>query len=633
MEELRRYFESFEVVYIQDQCGNSEILPYFRSICPKFREYRLYEPDLSQLALEAHLMILEIPRPIEDDIVKIREILKNSNYWECLILSDDFKNYSLSRIAFSHSIVDILPRKLEAPNLHNLTRFLLGKLITRKKERLAHEYHRRLIEQEDRFFLIRHKGKTVFANRPLQRYTQVKQPSEIDSLNEREIPLLAKLKEFQGAGRQVWQNPYNKETFLIEMGAENENGESMGVCWRVDSSFYREKRQEPLTRIRFTEAFKDRLVVRNVNDENLYLLCIKIENGRKILEDFGALALHEFSKELVEYSASFAQEEEPLCTFWNRDFLVFLLENRQIIEIKKRVTRLFQAIPSYDFTQGIVPFVDLAVIDFRYLSPNDSLFFLDRFYEKNYTPQEGKRIMVRLSSAMYGEGDENRQAMFYLENIHSKEQTIRILNLYKGLSVHANTKILKIKEGDIYVRAEKIQRCLMNIEKKIVIESANLPRDIRAEVKYVDKERSFAILCDPVFMEFSANNRQYSRVQCDIRIPITLSSGRYAYTGEIIDISIQAIAIRYRSTISRNILQSEARLHFSLPNISFENSLVKLAMNGKVVAIKPDEDGRTRVVVMIRPESPHDGYLLEYIYARQKELMQEIKKIGNLAFR
>lgn len=73
MEELRRYFESFEVVYIQDQCGNSEILPYFRSICPKFQDYRLYEPDLSQLALEAHLMILEIPRPIEDDITKITQ--------------------------------------------------------------------------------------------------------------------------------------------------------------------------------------------------------------------------------------------------------------------------------------------------------------------------------------------------------------------------------------------------------------------------------------------------------------------------------------------------------------------------------------------------------------------------------
>ena len=632
-EEFKRYFETFDVVYIQDSCGSSEILPIFHEICSKFHEYRLYDPALLSNTLDTHLIVFEVPRPIEDDVTKIRETLQHANYWECIILSDDYRGNSLARLALSYSILDILPRRLKDSDVDKLVKFLIGKLVNRRKERFMQEYQRRILEHEDHFYFVRHDGHTLFANPSLQKFCGVKNASEIDTLHSEDVPLLGKLKEYQGAGRKIWQDPRNRDTFLIDVSAEDEKGAVLGSCFRIDPSFYREHTHEPLSRIRFTEIFKNRLVVNNVNDEHLFIMCVKIENGQKILDDYGALAYHEFSKEFTEYCTQFVDEEQPIYSFWRHDLLLFLLSSQDVAEIKRRTMGFFSALSSHEFSQGIVSFVELAVIDFLYLEPNNALLFLEQFYEKSYSPREGKRIAVRFSSAVQGEGGEGRQVMFYLEMIHNKEQVIRALNLYKGLSIRANTKILKIQDGDIYIKAEKTQRYLMNLEKKVVIESADLPGDILADVKYVDRERPFAIIKNPSFIEFSVNHRQYVRVECDVRIPITLSSGRYAYTGEILDLSIQAIAIRYRSMISKNILQSPVKLSFALPNVSFENSLAKLTINGKVVAIKPDEEQGTRVVVMIKPKSPEDGYLLEYIYARQKELMQEIKRVGGMAFK
>ncbi|MGP1580761.1 MAG: PilZ domain-containing protein [Wolinella sp.] len=633
LEDFKRYFETFDVVYIQDSCGSSEILPIFQKICPKFREYRLYDPALFSNVLEMHLIVFEVPRPIEDDVTKIREMLSHANYWECLILSDEYRVHSLSRLALSHSILDILPRKLKESDIEKLVKFLLGRLVNHRKERFMQEYQRRILERADHFYFLRRDGHTLFINPTLQKFCGVKSASEIDTLDSEDIPLLGKFREYQGAGCKMWQDPRNRDTFLIDVGAEDENGAVLGSCFRIDPNFYHERAHEPLSRIRFTEIFKNRLVANNANDEHLFIMCVKIENRQKILDDYGLLAYHEFSKEFIEYCTRFVGEEQPIYSFWRHDLLLFLLFSQDVVEIKRRTMGFFSALSSHEFSQGIVSFVELAVIDFLYLEPNNALLFLEQFYEKSYSPREGKRIVVRFSSAVQGEGGEAHQVMFYLEMIHNKEQVIRVLNLYKGLSMRANTKILKIQDGDIYIKAEKTQRYLMNLEKKVIIESADLPGDISADVKYVDRERPFAIIKNPSFIEFSVNHRQYVRVECDVRIPITLSSGRYAYTGEILDLSIQAIAIRYRSMISKNILQSPVKLSFALPNVSFENSLAKLTVNGKVMAIKPDEEQGTRVVVMIKPKSPEDGYLLEYIYARQKELMREIKHVGGTTFK
>ncbi|MGP1450591.1 MAG: PilZ domain-containing protein [Wolinella sp.] len=633
IQEFRRYFETFDVVYIQDQCGSSDILPMFRAACPKMREFRLYEPTLLSTALDTMLVVIEIPRPIQDDISRIKDVLQNANYWDCLILSDDYKNHMLARLAFTNNVADLLPRKLKESDIVRVMRFLINKLINHRKEKLLNNYYRQLIDQDHCLFFIRKNGKTLFANRAFQRYCGVTQTADIDSLSESELPMLGVVSELKSGTQMIWRAPVGDECFIVQASSDEGRDEILYTCYRINEGLYKEEVNEPLTRMKFIEELKDRLVISNVNDESLYILTIRIENSQKIIDEYGALAFHDLSKDLMKYTSTFTEEDGRIYSFWQRDMMVLLLDTHDIAKVKKRVMRLFQAIPTHEFSHQIVPFCELVILDFIALNPNDSIHFLDRFYEKNHTAMENQRLLIRLSSASQGEDGERPQAMFYLEILHNKEQVFRIINLYKGLSIQANSKILKIKSGDIYIKADNIQRYLMSLEKRVAIESADLPGDISAQVKYVDKERDFAVISMPDFMEGSLNGREYVRVQCDIRIPIVLTSGRYAYTGEVADLSIQAIAIRYRSTISRNILQTPAKLAFALPNINTENSLVKVTINGKIVAIKNDEDGSTRVVVMISPKPPEDGYLLEYIYTRQKELMQEIKRVGNMLFK
>ena len=82
----------------------------------------------------------------------------------------------------------------------------------------------------------------------------------------------------------------------------------------------------------------------------------------------------------------------------------------------------------------------------------------------------------------------------------------------------------------------------MQFEHKTVIQVPDLPKDIQADIVYVNLKESYAILDNLVFLNTSANNRQHTRVQPSIRMPITIKYGRYSYQGEVMDISTQSVA-------------------------------------------------------------------------------------------
>ena len=128
------------------------------------------------------------------------------------------------------------------------------------------------------------------------------------------------------------------------------------------------------------------------------------------------------------------------------------------------------------------------------------------------------------------------------------------------------------------------------------------------------------------YLEFSANNRQHTRVQPSIRTPITFKYQKYSYQGVILDISTQAIAIKFNHSLSSELLSCDVELQFKLPDSSMSDGFSYMDVSGKVVHVSEVDITKSKIVVMINLEAPYDSYMLQYMYDRQKELILELKQ-------
>ncbi len=166
----------------------------------------------------------------------------------------------------------------------------------------------------------------------------------------------------------------------------------------------------------------------------------------------------------------------------------------------------------------------------------------------------------------------------------------------------------------------------MKFDKKTIIQSPDLPKDIEADIKYINIEKQYAIVENLKYLEFSANNRQHTRVQPSIRTPLTFRYERYSYQGEILDISTQAIAIKFNQSLSPEFNSKEVELQFKIPDDSMNEGFAYMNVTAKVVNVSEVDINKSRIIAMINPEAPYDSYLLKYMYDRQKELILELKR-------
>jgi hypothetical protein len=67
-------------------------------------------------------------------------------------------------------------------------------------------------------------------------------------------------------------------------------------------------------------------------------------------------------------------------------------------------------------------------------------------------------------------------------------------------------------------------------------------------------------------------------------------------------------------------------LHFHLPSKRSDDGVVSMLVTGSIEFIQEIDD-YTKVVVLLDLEEPYESFLIEYLYARQQELISEIKTI------
>jgi hypothetical protein len=124
----------------------------------------------------------------------------------------------------------------------------------------------------------------------------------------------------------------------------------------------------------------------------------------------------------------------------------------------------------------------------------------------------------------------------------------------------------------------------------------------------------------------SINNRKHTRVTVTSRLPIVLKSGKSQYTGYVVDLSINSIAISFKSGrfAENELKERKVEVSFRLPWENEEGSVQ--IETAATVLFNREEKEFHKVVVMLEPDDVSESYIFDYIYKRQKELIKEIRQ-------
>jgi len=499
------------------------------------------------------------------------------------------------------------------------------KIEIKKDEKTQIEISRKI----NSFFalIMFHKQDLIFANEKTKNLFNTKKLSEIENIikNSEEIYTL------------ITENKNKKQNIVME----NSDGEKWSYGFYLD--VFKNSDDKLLTiipeykiedteaflstinRFKFIENLKDRLAQNSIGQIPMSIVCINISNYQKLLESSGSMIIHDFIKKFIEKLCFYKDSCQGLSQ-WNPHFFIFLIERDSFDNVKQQLDSMHQKLIYSELDDKVSPIITSSALSIDELDINDIIDSIEEigshdFKSINFNSDDYFEIN-HFSDYM----EEDEQIYHYFQSCIANQTSLKLLNIYKGLCINTASKILKIKENSYFLHCENLQAYSMKFDNKTIIQSPDLPKDIEADIKYINIEKQYAIVENLKYLEFSANNRQHTRVQPSIRMPLTFRYGKYSYQGEVLDISTQAIAIKFNYSLSDELQAKEVELQFKIPDDSMNEGFAFMDVTGKVVNVSEVDVTKSKIIVMINLEAPYDSYLLKYMYDRQKELILELKR-------
>ena len=380
------------------------------------------------------------------------------------------------------------------------------------------------------------------------------------------------------------------------------------------------------SRTSFIELLKDKVLEKSISEKKLSIITIQVENLKKLDNNLNKIETETIFKELLVYIESIIGDKLMFSQF-NMEFYVALFEDISFEELKDKAKDFNMKLTEFISEQKYKPLITLFALDINDIELNDILITLENISQKKLTDKQIKNENLEYISNIQKDISEKEMIDIQLNSAYINGTEFKLLNIHKGLCINTSSKIIKKTEDSIYIKFEHLQGILMQNEKETVIQSSEYIKDIRATVKHVNMEKKFAILEKFQFLNTNANERKYSRVTCSARTPIVVSHPGVTLHGEVLDISINSIAINTK--VSKGVSSVESKdvtLNLTLPLESHIDGFTKLTLKAKTLfTICNDES--CKLIFELYEDSTAEAIIMEYVYSRQKDLIVEVKKM------
>ena len=225
--------------------------------------------------------------------------------------------------------------------------------------------------------------------------------------------------------------------------------------------------------------------------------------------------------------------------------------------------------------------------------------------------------------------DDDQSAIFkaFLENRTVKEgSNVRLTNYYKGLPITYPATILGVERGVLDLDVNQQQAIAMASDHYTLIRSTLFSHPIAAHVQYVNIKKHVASLSNLCFVEVLAEKRTAVRLHLDPPVCATIRQGDLEITGELVDISVQGVAI---STDDYAMLDigTQMSVKFMLPDPVLMTQ-TQINVPSTLVAIAGDASPY-RYKFRISPEKQQEQLISRYSFQRQVEIIRGLKEMAD----
>jgi len=625
IQKIAKYAKHFDLLIVHEE---GLVLPFQEYAVDVFRTVSLKSPDkiISDTSpTSCHLLIVcgsyeFFKKPSLKNAVSLLHPL------ETIILTPDYTNINIFKLALFFRVANVSAVPSNEEEFVKTMMAVFSTLVKKHNESIVNNYERMISEFSTHLFWIHKQAKAVYANETLKQKFGIKSLDELNHyFHEKDMVDL-----FKSSG--IAQKIISKEDVSGEIkeylviNQPLNDGEHLVSMVPLLVPLKNEKQLH--NRMGFIELLKDAFVIHKGENEPIPVIIMHIENSDKIIEMHDENLFNDLCKEMIQLAQVHFKDDIEIAQ-WNKHIYTLIASRASLDELKKSLEKFHQNLKLEASVDGASLVIDSFIIDMHGVELNKAIGIIDHIKHKQLLSRDLAHLVhFEISASPQESVDEQEHALHFLEKMIMSKTPVKVLNFYKGIRISTAAQIIKISNETVYLSIEKIQGYAMKLEQHVVIQGTNIPFDILASVKIVDVAKKIAVLSNFEPLEASGNNRQYIRIQSDHRMHVTIATAKSVISGTILDISIKSIACKLSVSKVPLKLDSKVNLQFNLPLERFDGGMVTMVIAGKIQYIQ-EGDEFTKVVVELMLVEPYESYLIEYIYARQQALVNEIKTIAN----
>jgi len=621
-QELKKYTKNIDFMHLYFSKLQLTKIADFENI---FKNYSIF--DLKKGIPDNHnsnFIFIEIDELNNQNFKTLNETIKKSSTKNIFVFATDYKNDILSKFLIYSSINHALPL-VNDDGIYKILSISLKKYHNEELKAQQLDISKKI---DSIFSFLFFKNNTLtYANDNAKALFGSNELGSIKTIidNDEKMKSLVNADSDESIDTTIQDSNDLAINYAMHSKHLGKNHEKLIYILESNTPKIEENFNLTIDKFQFVEILKDKMAQNILSKKPILLLFVNICNYDKLQNSDSNINLFNLTKKIAKNILSQKSDNDKLI-YWDKNFFILSLQEDDFDKAKETLEIIHKQLTYEDYEKEFIPSITSSLLDVSSLELNECITCIENISSDIYDKNDFKTDDFFELSNLNAYLNESDQIAHHLKNFFKNKTPIKLLNIYKGLCINTQSKILKIQDDSYFLSCENLQAYSMKFENKTVIQAPSLPKDIQAYISYINMEKNYVILHQLSFLNFSANNRQHTRVQPRIRMPISLKYLRYSYQGETLDISMQAIAFSLNHATKDDYMYKDVQLTFRIPNSLNEDGYDLMEIEAKVVNIIEIGETKTKVVAMLNLEKPYDSYLLKYMYDRQKELILELKR-------
>ncbi len=210
--------------------------------------------------------------------------------------------------------------------------------------------------------------------------------------------------------------------------------------------------------------------------------------------------------------------------------------------------------------------------------------------------------------------------------IQEEEQTVTFLNLYQGVPISYEAKIVNIEGENISFSMDKLQEIAMKLDgNAFIIKNDYFGKHIKADIVYSNFLTNTVTLNNFIYLlNMPALQREFVRVHPDIIAKVYLyQDGAVQTSGRLYDLSMNGLGV-VSSNNNGIVVGSKVVIDFQLNDALHTNAKEKIEVSGEVLNII-EYKGSYRYCMQIFPQKEMSDRIISYINQREKDILENLK--------